>query len=106
MPSVNIPASVRFGLYLLSAFGSVFVAYAFAKGFIGDEETACWAGLVAVVNGIAAANTNLTGSVPVLVHGEGSVERAELEDGHTDALGLALIVLIIVVVLVLLGIVR
>lgn len=59
MPTVNIPPAVRFGLYLLSAFGSVFVAYAFARGYIGDPETACWAGLVAVVNGIAAANTNL-----------------------------------------------
>lgn len=100
MPSVNIPASVRFGLYLLSAFGSVFVAYAFAKGYIGDAETACWAGLVAVVNGIAAANTNLTGSVPVLVHGEGSVERAELEDGQINWGMLAFVACAVIVIIV------
>jgi hypothetical protein len=94
MPSINIPPTVRFSLYLLSALGSVGMAYLFAKGYAGEAETGAWAGIVAIINGIAAANTNITDKVLVE------------EDGHTDALGLALIALTVVVILVLLGILR
>lgn len=59
MPVVNIPPAVRFTLYLVSALGSVVAAYLFAKGLVGDAELALWAGVVAIINGLAAAKTDL-----------------------------------------------
>lgn len=56
---INIPPAVRFALYLLSALGSVVAAYLFAKGYVGDAELALWAGVVAIINGLAAAKTDL-----------------------------------------------
>lgn len=61
MPTINLNPTVRFVLYLVSAVGSAVAAYLFAKGLVGDAELGLWAALVAIVNGIAAANTN-TGS--------------------------------------------
>jgi len=61
MPPVNIPPSVRFFLYALASFGSLVAAYLFAKGYVGDAELALWAGFVAIINGLAAAKTNLNG---------------------------------------------
>ena len=62
MPIVNIPAGVRFGLYVFASIGSVVAAYLFAKGYVGDAELALWAGIVAIINGLAAAKTNLNGA--------------------------------------------
>lgn len=59
MPTINIPPAVRFGLYILAAVGSVIAAYLFAKGYVGDAELALWAGLVGIINGLAAAKTDL-----------------------------------------------
>ena len=54
--TLNLPPKVRLGLYLFTAIGSAFAAYLFTKGYIGDAETALWAGLVAIVNTLSAAN--------------------------------------------------
>ena len=67
MPTVNIPPKARFALYLISALGSVVVAYLAGQGIIGESETAAWAGVVAIVNGLAAANTNISGELVVKV---------------------------------------
>lgn len=100
MPTINIPAGIRFALYLLSAIGSVVVAYLFARGIVGEAETAGWAGLVAIINGIAAANTNLSGSAVVQVQHavvEGDPEEiADLEHGYTDIVRLLVVVLLVV----------
>ena len=61
MPTPNIPPSVRFFLYVLASLGSLVAAYLFAKGYVGDAELALWAGIVAIINGLAAAKTNLNG---------------------------------------------
>ena len=73
MPTLNIPPTVRFVLYLVNAVGSVVVAYLFAKGYVGEPETAAWAGLVAIISGIAAANTSITGAVVVDEEGAGEL---------------------------------
>lgn len=62
MPTINISPRIRFALYLLSALGSVVAAYLFAKGYVGDAELALWAGVVAIINGLAAAKTDLSGT--------------------------------------------
>lgn len=61
MPTISLNPTVRFCLYLLSAVGSAVAAYLFAKGYVGDAELGLWAAIVAIVNGIAAANTNTGG---------------------------------------------
>ena len=83
MPTVvNIPAKVRFTLYLLSALGSVVVAYLVAKGHFGEAETAAWAGLVAIVNGLAAARTDLSdaSNASVTVTTSGDFDAAQVAD--------------------------
>lgn len=80
MPTINIPPKVRFALYLLSALGSVVVAYLAGRGIIGEAETAAWAGVVAIVNGLAAANTNISGDPVVKV-------RDAVVEGEVDASG-------------------
>ncbi|UQS95158.1 holin protein [Pseudanabaena phage Pam4] len=47
---------VRFTLYLVGAIGSVVVAYTTAKGWTGDAEVVAWGGVVAIIQGLAAAN--------------------------------------------------
>lgn len=79
MPTVNIPPLVRFWLYLISALGSVVAAYLFAKGYVGDAELALWAGIVAIINGLAAAKTSLHDDGVLL---EGTVEQTG--PGHAD----------------------
>lgn len=64
MPSVNVPAPVRFGLYLFSAIGTVLIGYLMAKNYIGDAETAAWGGLVAIINVLAASNVDLSDGAP------------------------------------------
>lgn len=58
MPTISLNPTVRFALYILAALGSAVAAYLFAKGVVGDAELGLWAAIVAIVNGIAAANTN------------------------------------------------
>lgn len=47
---------VRFTLYLIGALGSIVVAYTTAKGWSGDAEVVAWGGIVAIIQGLAAAN--------------------------------------------------
>lgn len=56
MPIITLPPRVRLAIYLVSGVGSAVVAYLVARGFAGDAEVALWAALVAVVNGLSAAN--------------------------------------------------
>lgn len=58
MPTISLSPTVRFVLYILAALGSAVAAYLFAKGLVGDAELSLWASIVAIINGIAAANTN------------------------------------------------
>ena len=58
MPTISLNPTVRFALYILAALGSAVAAYLFAKGVVGDAELGLWAAIVAIINGIAAANTN------------------------------------------------
>lgn len=58
MPTISLNPTIRFVLYLIAAIGSAVAAYLFAKGHVGDAELGLWAALVAIINGIAAANTN------------------------------------------------
>lgn len=60
MPTISLNPTVRFVLYLVAAIGSAVAAYLFAKGIVGDAELGLWAAIVAIINGIAAANTNNT----------------------------------------------
>jgi hypothetical protein len=58
MPTISLNPTARFVLYIVAALGSAVAAYLFAKGYVGDAELGLWAAIVAIVNGIAAANTN------------------------------------------------
>lgn len=55
---LNLPASVRATLYVLTAVGTPVLAYLFAKGYIGELEVTLWAAEVSVVNTLAALNVN------------------------------------------------
>lgn len=108
MPNVNIPASVRFALYILSAVGSVVATYLISVGRIGEAELAAWSGLVSIVTGIAASNTNLSGGVPVVVHDAVAEVAdkdavAELEAGQSDLVTALIVVILVVVLISLLG---
>lgn len=113
MPTVNIPPAVRFALYLLSALGSVIAAYLFAKGLVGDAELALWAGVVAIINGLAAAKTDLHESkvyeleaqVEHTGHVEGTVSPPN-ERGAADVVTVLVVVLLVLVLLALLGLIR
>lgn len=61
MPTVSLNPTFRFLLYIVAALGSAVAAYLFAKGLVGDAELGLWAAVVAIINGIAAANTNTGG---------------------------------------------
>ena len=56
MPIIQLPPKVRLAIYLVSGLGSAVVAYLVAKNYIGDAEVTLWAAVVAVVNGLSAAN--------------------------------------------------
>ena len=58
MPTISLNPTIRFCLYLVAAIGSAVAAYLFAKGYVGDAELGLCAAIVAIINGIAAANTN------------------------------------------------
>lgn len=56
MPTINIPAKVRFLIYLLTAIGTPVVGYLKVKGYIGDHEVNLWFGEVTVVAALAGFN--------------------------------------------------
>lgn len=60
MASINIPAKVRFYLYLFTALGSIVVGYTVAKGYIGDAEVVAWTGFAGLINGLSASKTDIT----------------------------------------------
>lgn len=62
MPTLNIPAKVRFALYVLGALASLGVTYAVNKTWAGDSEVQLVSGLVALINVLAAAKTDLSGT--------------------------------------------
>lgn len=103
MPTVNIPSKVRFALYLVSAIGSAVAAYLFAKGYVGDAELGLWAAVVAIVNTLSAANTNISGEPVVKVH-DAVVEGDLTEDERGESvLVVALVVVVIILLLAALG---
>lgn len=55
----NPPNKIRAALYIISAVGSVVVTYLSVKHYIGDAEVALWAGLVGVINTMAALNVTV-----------------------------------------------
>lgn len=63
MPTVNIPPRVRFILYVVGALASLGVAYAVNKAWAGDAEVQLISGIVALINVLAAAKTNLSSDV-------------------------------------------
>jgi hypothetical protein len=61
-PTLRLSPRIRLWIYILTAFGSIVVAYGNAKGWdwLGDAELAAWSSLVALVNGLAAFNVKTT----------------------------------------------
>lgn len=51
---INIPASVRIALYVLTLLGAPVVVYLRARGIIGDLELALWGAEVSAVSALAA----------------------------------------------------
>lgn len=60
--NLNIPPSLRVGLYVLTAIGTPLVAYLQSRGVISDLEVGLWSAEVAVVGSLAAIN--VTGNGP------------------------------------------
>lgn len=60
MPTVNIPAKLRFALYLIGALAIPATAYLFEKRIIGKEEVTLIGAYVALVNLLAASKTDTT----------------------------------------------
>lgn len=60
MPTINIPAKVRFALYIVAALATPLVAYLFDSRIIGKEEVALFGAYIALVSGLAATKTNTT----------------------------------------------
>lgn len=56
MPIITLPPRVRLAIYLVSGLGSAVLAYLVAKDIAGDAEVTLWAAVVAIVNGLSAAN--------------------------------------------------
>lgn len=59
---INIPARVRFALYIITAVGTPIVAYLLTKGYIGDAEVTLWFAEVTVVSALAAFKTPISRS--------------------------------------------
>jgi hypothetical protein len=57
-PTLNLSANLRLAIYIVSALGSLVIAYGQAEGWgwLGESELALWGGIVALVNGLAAIN--------------------------------------------------
>jgi hypothetical protein len=60
MPTVNIPPTVRFVLYLVGALATPLVAYLYARGTFGDAEVVLFGSYVALINLLAASKTDLS----------------------------------------------
>lgn len=74
MPTVNIPARLRFALYLVGVLGSVLVQYLLDVDWFGEAEQRAWSGVSAVLFALAAARVDLTTPEPP------SVDPATAED--------------------------
>jgi hypothetical protein len=59
MPTVNIPAKVRFALYLIGALATPLVAYLFESKVIGKEEVTLFGAYIALIAGLAATKTSV-----------------------------------------------
>lgn len=57
-PAPRTWALLRVAVYVVSGLGTLIVAYGVDKGWFGDSEVALWAGVVALVNGLAALNVD------------------------------------------------
>lgn len=60
MPTITIPARARFVLYLVGLVGGLAVTLALAKGWLDAAGAAFVTGVLAIINGLAAGNVNLT----------------------------------------------
>lgn len=60
MPTITIPARARFVLYLIGLVGGLAVTLALAKGWLDAAGAAFVTGVLAILNGLAAGNVNLT----------------------------------------------
>lgn len=56
--TVNIPARVRFALYVIAALTIPLTAYLFERGTIGEAEVTLIGAYVALVNALAASKTD------------------------------------------------
>lgn len=57
MPTIAIPAKLRFALYLIGALATPLVAYLFDSKVIGKEEVVLFGAYIALVNLLAATKT-------------------------------------------------
>lgn len=80
MPIVNIPAKVRFILYLVGAVALLTVSYAVDKAWAGDAEVRYVTGLAALLQLLAAARVDLAESRPVQLEGTVTAETGETAD--------------------------
>lgn len=54
--TVNLPRRYRLGLYVLNVLGTPVIAYALAKGWIGELELSLWAAEVTAAMTLAGLN--------------------------------------------------
>lgn len=62
MPTINISPKIRFALYIIGALSLLTVSYAVDKSWAGDAEVRYVTGLAALLQLLAAAKTDLSGS--------------------------------------------
>lgn len=60
MTAINIPARVRFWLYVTGAAAAPLVAYLFAIGIFGAAEVTLAGAYIALLNAMAATKTDLS----------------------------------------------
>lgn len=60
VPAINIPARVRFGLYIAAAVALILVDYLMVKGWATAAEVGLVTKLGALATALAAAKTDLT----------------------------------------------
>lgn len=82
MPEINIPAKVRFVLYLLAVLGGLFVQYAIDKSWFGDAEFRLWSGIATLLMLLAATKTNLAKALTAV---RGTVVSETGESGTLSA---------------------
>lgn len=64
VPPVNIPAKVRFAIYVAVLLAPPIAAYLYGKGWIGETELVLVGSLVTIGGTLAAANTPLNEETP------------------------------------------